>query len=110
MPCERLQAIENSSKSGGKTRYDSRYPQRSATPMYTQQFLDKPLAFAKLHTLYPYADPPVNDQHIKELSLEGGTKFGQIQGQNKVAFCDIQRATSFDSVPGDFYDDYEKDR
>jgi hypothetical protein len=66
-----------------------------------EQFLQNPSQFAGLHALYPYADKVTNAEHMKDLSLNDGTEFTQVQGENKVAFCDILPATRFDNVPVD---------
>ena len=38
--------------------------------MLIDQFVAQPHAYANAHTLYPYADKVVRDDHIKKLSLQ----------------------------------------
>ena len=51
--------------------------------------MDGPHNFANLHTLYPCADPALNVAHLKSLQLNSGVNFTQVQGDNKVAFCNL---------------------
>jgi hypothetical protein len=98
----------------------------------TQQFLEAPHTFANEHALCPYADAPVNQQHIKSLSLEaidkpfehfqGDSKVAlndnkvalrpleQVQGDNKVAFCDILPCNMVNPFKGDGGASYTQDK
>ena len=79
--------------------------------MYNNQFLAAPHVFANNHTLYPSADPAVNQGQMRQLSLSDGTSFTQVQGQNKVAWCNIEPAGNFpNGVSGDGAGDYSQDQ
>jgi hypothetical protein len=65
-------------------------------------FVQNPQAFANQYTLMPFCETHVNQAHMKKLALSDGTSMTQVQGDNKVAYCDILPARSFRSgVPGD---------
>ena len=66
-----------------------------------QQFLDRPDRFASMYTLYPYADDVTNASQMKSLAIDGSPHLTQVQGVNKVAYCDILPATKFNAVPAD---------
>lgn len=79
--------------------------------MFNDQFLGAPAVFANNHTLYPFADAVVNQGQMKALSLSDGSQFTQVQGENKVAWCNIVLATGFSgAIPPDITGDYRKDR
>jgi hypothetical protein len=69
--------------------------------MSITQFMGQPHAYANAHTLYPYADKVVRDDHMKKLSLSTGGDFTEIRGENKVAFCDIQPCSAVNPLPHD---------
>ena len=74
------------------------------------QFLRDPAKFAGIHTLYPYADPVTNDAQIKKRSLDDGTEFSQVQGENKVAYCKILLPKDLTSLQGDSGGSYMSDQ
>lgn len=78
--------------------------------MYNQQFLDAPQQFASDHTLYPVADPVVNQGQMKTLALSDGSSFTQVGGENKVAWCNIEPASRAIPVPADLGGSYGDDR
>jgi len=78
--------------------------------MYNQQFLHAPNTFANSHCLYPFADPVVNQGQMKVIALSNQTSITQVQGENKVAWCNIIRATDYPGVvPADLGGDYGSD-
>jgi hypothetical protein len=78
--------------------------------MFNQQFLANPRVFANGHTLYPFADGAVNQGQMKTLALSDGSQFTQVQGENKVAWCNIQRARDIPGpIPPDISGNYRED-
>jgi hypothetical protein len=72
---------------------------------FTKQFAQYPQAFGNQYTLMPSCDKPLNQAHLKSLALSDHTELHQVQGDNKVAFCDILSANTVD-VGGDMGGNY----
>ena len=84
-------------------------PVENDMPGYNEEFLKFPREFATLHALYPSADHAVNQEHMKNLNLGGGNDITQVQGDNKVAWCNIQQAGELLKLGGDDNSEYAKD-
>ena len=77
---------------------------------YAQEFLADARTFANQHTLYPFADPVVNQAHMAKKTLTDGSEIQQVQGENKVAFCKIVGPGGFQRLKGDLGNDYKQDQ
>ncbi|HET7232070.1 MAG TPA: hypothetical protein VFJ16_18835 [Longimicrobium sp.] len=80
-------------------------------PNPNEQFLADPKAFAKKWALYPVQDPnacTVAAGHLKVLDLGNDRDLNQVQGTNKVRYCEIRRPAGM-MVTGDFADAYDAD-
>jgi len=80
-------------------------------PDSNELFLADPKAFAKKWSLFPTVDWnsfSLDQSHIKQLALRRGGEVLQMQGTNKVRYCNIRRPANL-TVPGDFMDDYGPD-
>ncbi|HET7232071.1 MAG TPA: hypothetical protein VFJ16_18840 [Longimicrobium sp.] len=81
-------------------------------PDANEQFLADPKAFARKWALYPIQDPngacTINVAHLKRLALDNRRGVQQVQGSNKVRYCEIRRPAGL-GVPGDFAGTYDDD-
>ena len=82
-------------------------------PDLNQQFQQDARSFARTRALYPWQSPSfvLSPDHLKERTIDptNDLDVAQVQGDNKVCYCDIKPAMGLRGLTGDFMEDYSAD-